>query len=145
MGILRSMKKAFKVIVGLGAILLVGSCASSSLVPVTDANERAAIEQKWIHNYSMKLTTYYPSQKVMSIAKNVIAEKNIAESEVSEMFYHSTSDGRHVLFIETDERDESVRYHCLGLTKEDDLAVFWVQFQESGKKMQIESVSKPRN
>lgn len=129
----------------LGAVSLLGSCATSSFVPVTDATERAAIERRWIHTDSMKLTTYYPSAKTMRIAKRVVTEKGIAESEISEMFYHSLPDGSHVLFIETDERDESVRYHCLGFTKEGDLAVFWVQFQETGQELLIESISKPLN
>lgn len=125
------------------AFLFLSECAHSELAPVTDAKEKAAIEREWIRNKSLKLTAYYPDKETMERAQAIIEEKKIKQKDVSEILYYSIDDGRHVLFVETDEHDGQVRYHCVGLTKDRVPAVYWVQFQKRGEEMKIEAIEKP--
>ena len=123
------------------SFLFIG-CAHSEFAPVTDANDKAVIEREWIRNKSLKLTAYYPDKETMKRAQAIIEEKKIKEDDVSEILYYSIDDGRHVLFVETDEHDGQARYHCIGFTRDRVPAVYWVQFQKLGEEMKIEAIEK---
>jgi len=137
------MKSIPHLLTVVAASLLFCGCAHSELAPVTDVEEKAAIERDWIMNKSLKLTAYYPDKETMKRAKAIIEGKKIKEEDVSEILYYSINDGRHVLFVETDERDGQARYHCIGFTKERVPAIYWVQFQKHGEEMKIEAIEKP--
>jgi len=114
------------------------------LIKVNDVEARKALEAEWIFNKSLKLTAYYPTRSTMQKAQQFIKAKGIKEEKISEMLYYSLDGGRHVLFMETDQKEESVRYHCLGFDKDENVKIYWVQFQPNRTETKIEKIEQAK-
>ncbi len=127
-------------------ILLLAGCAGNALpgwTEVKDPKEKAALSAQWVNNRSLKLASSYPDAAIRKAVLAGMTARKLDERNVGEMFFYTLDKDRHAIFVETDEKDGSARYHCFGLSKDKALAIYWSQFQEHGKSLKIEKMEVP--
>jgi hypothetical protein len=119
------------------------SAAKAQFLDVKNPEVRKDLETQWIFNKAMELTGYYPPHTTLAKAREVLAVQKIKQENVIEILYYSLPNGRHILFIKTDQRDGSARFHCIGFDDKEEVKVFWTQFQPNREKTIIEVLQIP--